>query len=312
MPPDAGNSSSTDNNNKYTITRKEFLKLLASGVGITIFSIMLPRTAFGELLRPLFQRVGNNDFSSNDRLDQPDPGLTTEEDETSFKPSLHGFNFGNYWDDYPFYCFKSQPPSREICIGGTTPFGLCGGMTFAARDFYETKNGNPRTDKPPYNSALYTYLLNRQIASLLYKNFQALKKFLWLMQPSLPDHNTWLGPPGRAWTTIKEEWPKIKADLDRDYRLSCLGLVHVKTGDLGEIIKNHQVLAYGYDLDGAGNLAIHVYDPNFANDDSVHIRLNISRPEHTTEMGLYQGSTFVKKIYAFFQLYYEQRSSVVS
>jgi len=107
--------------------------------------------------------------------------------------------------------------------------------------------------------------------------------------------------------TIKDEWPKIKADLERDYGLSCLGLVLVNTHDLGEIIRNHQVLAYGYKLDSNGNLDIYIYDPNYPNDDSMHISLNISRPEHTTEMGLYRESTFLNKIYAFFQLYYEQR-----
>jgi hypothetical protein len=227
--------------------------------------------------------------------------------EAQFQPSLHGFIFSNQWRDYPGYHYSIQvPPWPKISFttGSTTSLGLCGGMSFAARDFYETKSGNPRVDKPSADSPLYRYIRDRQADSVVYNNFEAVGKFLALMNPALPDHDTWVAR-GRAWKTIKEEWPKIKGDLDRDSRLCCLGLVLVKTYDLEKISDNHQVLAYGYDLDGDLNLNIYVYDPNYPNIDSMHLHLNISNPRHTTEMSLYKGSMYVKKIYAFFQLHYE-------
>src|SRR5437588_249496 len=56
-----------------------------------------------------------------------------------------------------------------------------------------------------------------------------------LMNPSLPDHETDLsrlgvGPHGRAWVAIRQEWPKIKSDLDA-HRLSPIGLICLRSND---------------------------------------------------------------------------------
>ena len=68
-------------------------------------------------------------------------------------------------------------------------------------------------------------------------------------------------------------WPGIKAELDAG-RLSPIGLIKIKTFDLTKMQKNHQVLAYGYELDeGAGALAVRVYDPNRPDDDEARIHV---------------------------------------
>jgi hypothetical protein len=44
---------------------------------------------------------------------------------------------------------------------------------------------------------------------------------------------------------------------------------------------NHVVVVFGYDLIGT-DLTLHIYDPNFANNDAQTIRLGIADPLHTT------------------------------
>jgi hypothetical protein len=84
-----------------------------------------------------------------------------------------------------------------------------------------------------------------------------------------------LAPHGRAYITINEQWPLIKADLDAG-RLSPMALVLVKTHDVTQIGHNHQVLACGYDLSASQDLTIHIYDPNAPNDDNVTVTLNVA------------------------------------
>jgi hypothetical protein len=79
---------------------------------------------------------------------------------------------------------------------------------------------------------------------------------------------------------INDEWPRIKADLDGG-RLCPIALIEVKTTDPTMMGNNHQVLSYGYDLDGT-SLTIHIYDPNFPRDDNRTISLDIGDPQHTT------------------------------
>jgi protease II len=97
---------------------------------------------------------------------------------------------------------------------------------------------------------------------------------------------------------INSEWPKIKTDIDSG-RLSPIGLVQIKSIDPFQMGKNHQVLAYGYDLNGT-NLAIRLYDPNHPDDDAVTMSLSIADPQHTTSVTI--GTPvwcFFKPDYAF-------------
>jgi hypothetical protein len=54
-----------------------------------------------------------------------------------------------------------------------------------------------------------------------------------------------------------------------------LGLVRVVSLDPQLLGRNHQVVAYGYDLTGS-SLVIRIYDPNWPGDDTVTISLDIS------------------------------------
>ncbi len=59
-----------------------------------------------------------------------------------------------------------------------------------------------------------------------------------------------------------------------------MGLVTVESRNPMDLGHNHQVLAYGYDLDDDSNLTIRVYDPNTApsRSDDVWLKLPIGDP----------------------------------
>jgi hypothetical protein len=213
-----------------------------------------------------------------------------------FTPSTRGFLFSNSFPQVPHFTFVDVF-GNQIPIGNAAN-GLCGGMAFAARDYFEAGLARPTLTSPPSSGPLYDYLVMRLWDSFELPHGPA--RYLHLMNPDLPDHETWLSmaglsPHGRAWVTIVEEWPKIKADLDQGHP-SPLALIRVKSYDPLAMGQNHQVLAWGYDLVGT-DLTIQVYDPNFPNNDYVSIHLNIGNPTATTSLTFSVGGN----LYAFFR-----------
>jgi len=189
-----------------------------------------------------------------------------------FKPSAHGFRFTNSW------------PSSDVEVGPlgiTVPVkAMCGGMVFAALDYYYAgKVIPPNTTAPGADDpALYSYVLRR-----LFDTFQqpTVTAFYDYMSPLFPDTDQGLGP-GRAYVMANEQLPYIRHQILAGSPVP-LGLITVKSllpTDLGE---NHQVLAYGYQQSGH-DVTIWVYDPNTPADptkkpdpaDSVVLNFNIS------------------------------------
>jgi hypothetical protein len=149
-------------------------------------------------------------------------------------------------------------------LAGAVPdgYGLCGGMTFSSRDYFLAKKPIPRgkseTDHPDPNTdkgkALRDYLWRRQLESLQLNAPQLLG---WMFMLHLPD---FFGGPDWLHDRAKEEWVKLKAHLDKDGPWPiCL------IGSSTSPFNNHQVLAYGYDDNGAGMGVIYVYDMNAPN-----------------------------------------------
>lgn len=212
-----------------------------------------------------------------------------------FKPSVSGFRFANSFAPLPY---NINVAGTNVPIGDASN-GMCGGMVYAVRDYFEAGYLTPPPNATaPSGGPLFDYLSRR-----LFDSFNLPEgpvKYLHLMNPDLPDHETWfsnagLAPHGRAWVMIMEEWPNIKADLDQG-RLSPLALIRVKDHDPFKMGENHQVLAYGYSLNG-NDLTIDVYDPNYPGNDSVTISLNIGDPQHTTDVTYSTGET----MYCFFR-----------
>jgi hypothetical protein len=169
----------------------------------------------------------------------------------------------------------------DIPIGDASN-GLCGGMVFAARDYFEVKRPPPVDATAPGEGPLFTYLCGR-----LFDSFDlplGPTRYLTLMSPLLSDGETvWsrlgLAPHGRAWRTVRDEWPRVRMDIDAGHP-SPLGLIKVTSSDPRQLKQDHQVLAYGYVLED-GILTLRVYDPNQPARDDVTLSLNVadaSRP----------------------------------
>jgi hypothetical protein len=212
-----------------------------------------------------------------------------------FRPSTHGFAFSNSFAEVPHVTIDVL--GAHIPIGNAAN-GLCGGMVFAARDYFEAGLTRPATTSPPSSGPLYDHIVSRLYDSFNLPNGPA--RYMQIMNPDLADHETWFSqtfgfPRGRAWITIVEEWPRIKADLDQG-RLSPMALVQIKSYSPFDMGRNHQVLAYGYDLVGS-DLTIRIYDPNYPSNDGITISLNIGNPISTTTM-THSGGT---PLWAFFR-----------
>jgi hypothetical protein len=221
-----------------------------------------------------------------------------------FLPSTSAFAFAN---EFP------KVPVRNIGIPGVVSVpigdasnGLCGGMAFAARDYFEAGRMPPANTKAPASGALFDYLVDRLFGSFNLPLGPA--KYLELMSPLLPDgETTWsrlgLAPRGRAWRMVRQEWPAIRAEIDGGHPCP-LGLVRVKSSDPFELKRNHQVLAYGYDVDGT-DLELRLYDPNRPKDDAVTLSLALSHPTtRTTVLSHPAGPT----VFSFFKVPYEART----
>ncbi len=215
-----------------------------------------------------------------------------------FLPSKCGLHFINSFPRMPLLYVDLGVGRVPI---GDASNGICGGMVFTVRDYFEAGLSPPPDTTPPTSGPLFDYLVGR-----LFDSFNLPMgplRYLYLMNPALRDHETGLSliglaPHGRAWVMIKEEWPKIQADLDNG-RLCSMGLVCVKSAEFKTIGQNHQVLAYGYDLNGS-NLKIYIYDPNYPDYDEVTLMLDIAHPHRTTPVTCSPPRT----VYCFFRTRY--------
>lgn len=224
------------------------------------------------------------------------PSVTSQ--MTGFKPSANGLHFDNNFPSVPDLVFNT--PLGDLKIGDAAN-GLCGGMVFAALDYFNAGLPIPPDSTPPSSGDLFNYIVKR-----LFSSFDlpaGVLRYIELMNPMFPDGQTQVGKPGtamigRAWVMIRQEWPAIKMKLDTGQ--ACpLGLVRVKSSDLGQLGQNHQVLACGYDLKD-NYLTLSIYDPNYHNDDSVTLGLNLSDPLHVTPVTYSTG----EPLYCFFHTNY--------
>jgi hypothetical protein len=200
-----------------------------------------------------------------------------------FRASADGLHFKNSWPHEPDV-IVDLGPFGKVPLGDASN-GLCGGMVYTVIDVFKAGLPPiPDTVNPAGGSPLFKYLVARLFASF---DIPAgvLRYYEWM---TMPDHDTGLWfvtRRGVAWHTIKEEWPRVKADIDHG-KLAPLGLVTVHTTDPAMLGHNHQVLAYGYEVDDANRLTLHLCDPNTAASaaDNVTLSLDLSNPTHTTRI----------------------------
>lgn len=147
--------------------------------------------------------------------------------------------------------------------------GRCGGMSFLSLDHFfagcstpEIEPGDLPADAgvPPDGSPLADYILRRQYHSLALPAL--LKVFAWT---ALPDRSN-LFVRGVHERTIYEELPKLRQRIDQG-RPAPLVLIRARA--ITRVGLNHQVVAYGYDVEAGGDVKVYLYDCNHPGEEST-------------------------------------------
>ena len=179
-----------------------------------------------------------------------------------FLPSANGLHFANRWEPGPTVRLGILDP-RLVGVGDAKS-GLCGGMSWFVRERFETGQPIPSDAAAPVNgSPLFKAIVRRQIMSLD-----------WMRIPLRFWRAAAMDPAGLTRRTVEKEWPRIRADIDAG-RLAMLGLIRHHGSNPMHLDRDHQVLAYGYETDGAtGPITIRVYDPNWPDRDDITLHLS--------------------------------------
>jgi len=169
---------------------------------------------------------------------------------TRFDPAAHGFRFANTFAN-------NMLPQFDVRTDG-----LCGGMVYAALDYFNAEKTIPQQNyEPTEGTPLRQYIYRRQVESLA----SNLDKWAELtINPSGTRNEEFYrwGLDGKPGGRIDE----LRREIDAG-RPVALGLKGCNEGCNGD----HQVLAVGYDMGGyqgdfgtgLGKFKIFIYDPNF-------------------------------------------------
>ena len=186
-----------------------------------------------------------------------------------FTARTSGFAFCN-WFPPGSPVIDVPTPLGRLALGDANA-GLCGGMVFAAMDFYHHGIADfPTTPEP----LLYRYFCRRLFDSWNLP-FGGLKYYDWQRRPGGTQYRAgYRVLDGLTRKTILNEWPRIRAELHRG-RPAALALILARGYSLYRVGRNHQVLCYGYDSDGAAGLvSLTIYDPNHPGEEcSLSLRL---------------------------------------
>ena len=179
-----------------------------------------------------------------------------------FLPSRHGLKFANRFPPGPTLRIGPLDP-RWIGIGDAAA-GLCGGMAWFVREWFETGRPIPSdTAAPPNGSPLFRAIVRRQVRSLDW--FRTSLRFWWM--GAVAPERALAHARGRA-------WPGIRDAIDGG-RLPLVGLIRHHGPNPWAMTGSHQVLAWGYTDDTeAGAVTLRIYDPNWPGRDDVTLTLD--------------------------------------
>jgi hypothetical protein len=157
-------------------------------------------------------------------------------------------------------------PSASIDV---TKMGLCGGMSFLARDIHES--GTPQLRST--SSQSIPLPLGRHILSRLLDSFLGPGVIpYWIHATQELDHGTWFWGKGLYAETV-DAARQVMRYVDAG-GLVPIGVVLAQSAWPWDVFQNHVELVYGYDLVGT-QLTLHVYDCNYEGSDNVTISLDI-------------------------------------
>lgn len=201
---------------------------------------------------------------------------------TGFDARRHGWCFGNAF----------AMPSLAFIDWGARLLGLCGGMCYAALDYWHAGIPiPPQANAPLPGTLLYRYLLRRQLASMG-RPWVLGRIAAWMLRAD--DKVLAL--------TAEREWESLRARLDAG---EPAVLVLVRAGGLADPTQNHQAVATGYALnEESGQVTISLYDPNHPAPPS-EVTLSLTLPMEEREGRLAQSTG--EPLRGFFALHYRPR-----
>jgi hypothetical protein len=230
-----------------------------------------------------------------------DVAMATTVRVPDFLPSTSGLRFANSWPHEADLTLRLQ--GRFILGIGDAADGLCGGMTFVTADHHLVGAPIwPDPVAPPADSPHFRTIVSRQLHSLRWGLLPLRFYSMMAFRPAVPTALSRLlrrTPPATA--TIRDEWPKVRAGLDAG-NLVNVGLVRASGNDPRKLTRNHQVLAYGYTLDGT-SLRIAIYDPNHPGLDTVELQVEIGPDGRVSKLAQSTG----EPLCAFFQYAYKAK-----
>ncbi len=215
-----------------------------------------------------------------------------------FLPSTSGLRFANRWPPEPDLVLRLR--GRVIFGIGDAANGLCGGMAFVTADHHVARTAIwPDEAVPPPGDEHFGTIVRRQLDTFRWGQLPLKYYSMMAFRPSAATVlSRLLRRAPQATASIRTEWPKIRAGLDAG-RLVNVGLVRTSGNDPRKLTLNHQVLAYGYSLDGS-SLDIAIYDPNHPGDDAIALRVRLDPDGRVTELSQSTG----EPLFAFFEYPY--------
>jgi hypothetical protein len=190
-----------------------------------------------------------------------------------FLPSRHGFHFANRWPSTPAFWWGAGLVRLGLGDAGR---GLCGGMAFAVRDRFERGIAPPPDTAPPAaGTPLFDEIAHRQLDS--FDRLVVVPFRFWRLSAQAP---------GSRLRASSAAWPAIRGEIDGG-RLAMIGLVRAAGWNPLATGLGHQVVGYRY-TEGAGRIAIGIYDPNHPNRDDVELRIERG-PDGSVALGQTTG-----------------------
>lgn len=184
-----------------------------------------------------------------------------------FRPSLHGWPFGN----------AHACTGTDLGIGGPPPpeLGLSGGMCWAALDRYRRGATIPRDlTQPEPDDPLHAELRQRQVAALAglwprIRDWQDRPDGSW--RDALPIPVPF--PGGDLASLTRAGWGTLRRSLDADEPVLLTVLSSADPYDRTRAVR--QVLATTWSRNGL-RITLGVYDPDRPNDDDVYLGFNLA------------------------------------
>lgn len=190
-----------------------------------------------------------------------------------FLPITHGLHFANRFPPGPTLRLGPLDP-RWIGVGDAAN-GLCGGMAWFVRErFAAGLPIPPDTQTPANGSPLFQALVRRQVKSLEW--LRAPLGFWWIGA---------FGPERTARRSREAEWPRIRATIDAG-RLAMVGLVRHQGLNPFNLSRSHQVVGYGYEIEGE-TVRLRIYDPNWPDRDDVAVVIETDLIRQSTGEALF-------------------------